>query len=63
MGNDQTGTNKKDDDVIEHNIIGDYFNNYIKQNNLSSDNNFRFSNILCEVLWIHSNRFKNSNNI
>ena len=63
MGNYQTGTNKKDNDVIEHNIIGDYFNNYIKQNNLSSDNNFKFSNILCEVLWIHSNRFKNSNNI
>ena len=63
MGNNQTDIDNRDDNAIKNNIIGDYFDNYVKRNNQSSDNNFKFSNILCEVLWIHSNRYKSSNNI
>ena len=32
-------------------------------NNSITDNNFLFSNILCKVLWIHKNIFKDSNNV
>ena len=63
MGNNQTDIDNRDDNTIKNNIIGDYFDNYVKRNNQSSDNSFKFSNILCEVLWIHSNRYKSSNNI
>ena len=36
------------------------FNSYAPKYNMT---NFKFSNILCNVLWIHPNKFKNSNHI
>ena len=43
------------------NINNNNSNNIINNNKVSKDD-YKFSNILCKVIWIHRNRFKESNN-
>ena len=44
----------------ENNMKFNYFDTYL--DNEMNNNNFKFSNILCQVIWIHYNKFKDTNN-
>ena len=61
MEKNETKNNRED--TRKRNYMSNYLDNYIKENNLLGDSNFKFSEILSEVLWIHKNKFKNQNNI
>ena len=73
--NNMMNNNMMNNNMINNNEINN--NNNINNNNIMNNNNkmnnnnnsknnskdFEFSNILCKVIWIHKNKFKDANKI
>jgi len=64
MNNDIMNNNIMNNNMNNNNMNNNNMNNINMINNLTFNNiNFSFSNILCEVIWIHQNKLKDLNNL